>query len=229
MSSYDLVIVGGGLVGAGLAAALRQSNINIALIDARLPDSNDPRLFALNASSCQFLENMGVWSGLAEHAAPIHQVHVSQQRHFGAVRLDRNDISADSLGHVIPAHYIEKALNDLLMSQKNITLYRPAMLTGLSQENGGVKLTVASVTHFMTRPLRRSTTRPLRRSAACPRNPAWLITLATKQPHWIPRTSRGTTTRTSRGTTERTSHRVTLPSTHRLSSALTVLNHPFVS
>ena len=142
MIRYDVVIVGGGLVGAGLAAALRQCDLSIALIDARLPDNNDPRLFALNASSCQFLENIGIWSALADQAAPIHQVHVSQQKQFGVVRMDREDVSASSLGHVIPAHFIEKALNDVLLSQTNLTLYRPARLTKLVQENGEVVLTL---------------------------------------------------------------------------------------
>lgn len=144
MKRYDFVIVGGGLVGAGLAAALRHANMTLALIDARLPSSNDPRLFALNASSCQFLANIGVWPQLISHASPIHQVHVSHRGRFGAVRLNREDVSADTLGHVIPAHFIETALNDLLLSQANITLYRPATLKTLMQHNGVATLALQS-------------------------------------------------------------------------------------
>lgn len=142
MQQFDLIIIGGGLVGAGLAIALRDSSLRIALVDARLPSSDDPRLFALNEASCQFLKNLHVWSALSRHAAPIHQVHVSYQHHFGAVRLTREDVNAESLGHVIPARFIEAELNETLLSLSNVTVFRPATLKTLTQENGRVQLVV---------------------------------------------------------------------------------------
>lgn len=141
---YDLIIVGGGLVGAGLAAALQSSGLQIALIDARLPANNDPRLFALSESSCQFLKNLGVWPALAAHAAAIHQVHVSNQGHFGAVRLRNTDVELQALGHVIPARYIEAALNTALHALPCFTLYQPAYLKALQQMSDHVQLTVTT-------------------------------------------------------------------------------------
>lgn len=137
---YDLIIVGGGLVGAGLAAALRQTGLQIALIEARAPRNNDPRLFALNSGSCQFLQNLGLWPKLIDHATPIHQVHVSQQGHFGAVRLHCKDVQLPTLGHVIPARYIEAALSDMLSESPSITLYCPAKLMSLHQQNKQVNI-----------------------------------------------------------------------------------------
>ncbi len=133
---YDLIIVGGGLVGAGFAVALKASGLRIALVDARLPSSDDPRLFALNASSCQFLENLGFWPQLLPHASPIHQVHVSHQGHFGAVRMHHQDVNLPALGNVIPAHHIETALNDALLTLPDVDLYRPARLKQLTQADG---------------------------------------------------------------------------------------------
>lgn len=139
---YDLIIIGGGLVGAGLAVALRDSPLQIALVDARLPSNDDPRLFALNHSSCQFLTNLGLWPALAAFATPIHQVHVSYQKHFGAVRLNREEVNLQALGHVIPAYTIETALNTALLSLSNVTLYRPATLKSLQQHNDLASLTI---------------------------------------------------------------------------------------
>jgi 2-octaprenyl-6-methoxyphenol hydroxylase len=139
---FDLIIVGGGLVGAGLAVALRDSGLCLALVDARLPSSDDARLFALNETSCQFLKNLNLWKTLAPHAAPIHQVHVSHQGHFASVCLDRKDIHAIALGHVIPAHFIESSLNEMLLSLPNVTLFRPATLRALQQHEGQAQLTV---------------------------------------------------------------------------------------
>ena len=131
---YDLIIIGGGLVGAGLAAALRDSDKRIALIDARMPSNEDPRLFALNHGSCAVLKNLGLWPQLTSHAEAIHQVHVSKRGQFGAVRLHREDVALAYLGYVIPACYIEAALNALLLSLENVTIYRPAVLTELTQQ-----------------------------------------------------------------------------------------------
>jgi 2-octaprenyl-6-methoxyphenol hydroxylase len=140
-NDFDLIIVGGGLVGAGLAVALQKTGLKMALIDARLPGSDDPRLFALNDSSCQFLKNLGVWSKLSMHAAPIREVHVSHQGHFGAVRLQSEEVNLPSLGHVVPARYIEAALNEELETN-SFTFYRPATLKALQQDQNQARLTI---------------------------------------------------------------------------------------
>lgn len=140
MHHYDVVIVGGGLVGAGLAAALSPLGYKIALIDARLPSSNDPRLFALNRTTCHFLQHIHAWRALVAEATPVHQVHVSSRRHFGAVRLNKQDIKADALGYVIPARLIEAELNQRLLTLPNVTLYQPATLVSLVQDESQATL-----------------------------------------------------------------------------------------
>lgn len=132
---YDLIIVGGGLVGAGFACSLTQTGLRIALVDARLPSSEDPRLFALSASSCQFLANLGFWPKLAPHAAPIKQVHVSHQGQFGAVRMHHAEVNLPELGHVIPARHIEAVLNTALTKLSDVDVYRPARLRDLHQSD----------------------------------------------------------------------------------------------
>lgn len=131
---YDLAVVGGGLVGASLIAALADLPLKIALIEAKTPTLDDARLFGLNYTSCQLLKNIGIWSALSSHATPIHSVHVSYRGHFGAVRLGREELSLPALGYVVPAYLIETALNEKLKTQSNVTLYQPATLQQLSQE-----------------------------------------------------------------------------------------------
>lgn len=144
MQHFDLIIVGGGLVGAGLAIALRHAGLQIALVDASLPCNTDPRLFALNSSSCDFLKNLDLWPALSQHAAAIHQVHVSYQGHFGAVRLLREDVHLPALGYVIPARFIEAAMHAALLSLPHITLYRPAKLQTLQQQEQHAELMLAT-------------------------------------------------------------------------------------
>ncbi|EKD70032.1 MAG: Ubiquinone biosynthesis hydroxylase, UbiH/UbiF/VisC/COQ6, partial [uncultured bacterium] len=132
---YDLIIIGGGMVGSALAVALRDTSWRIALVDARMPSNTDKRLFALNYSSCQLLKNLQIWPALAAHVSPIHEVHASYQGHFGAVRLQREEVGLTSLGYVVPSHFIEAALNDELNHLPNVTFYRPATLKKLTQNN----------------------------------------------------------------------------------------------
>lgn len=139
---FDIIIIGGGLVGAGLATALRHAPLKIALIDARLPDSKDQRLFALNQSSCEFLNNIGIWSQLAKAACPINEVQVSHLGHFGSVRLHCDDIELPQLGYVVPAYLIEAALNDALNHLPNLTLFRPAKLKMLTQTDEHANVTI---------------------------------------------------------------------------------------
>lgn len=140
---YDLIIIGGGLVGSSLCAALKDSGLRIALVDARVPSADDPRLFALNHLSCQLLSNLGLWSKLKEQSAAIFEVHVSHQGHFGAVRLKSKEVNLESLGHVIPAHHIESELNAVVANLSNVIIYRPATLQTLKQ-NHQVEITITT-------------------------------------------------------------------------------------
>ena len=132
---FDLIIVGGGMVGASLAAALGSIPLKVALIEARRPQCDDPRLLALNASTCQFLKNIDLWDGINSYAAAIHEVHVSRQGYFGSVCLNRKDAHLPSLGYVIPAYHIENTLYYKLQDIKHCTSFQPAQVFGLSSQN----------------------------------------------------------------------------------------------
>src|SRR5438309_471084 len=117
---YDIIIVGGGMVGAALACALKDMNYRIALIDAAVTHAEDKRFIALNHSSCTLLNNLGLWPGLSAHAAAIREVHVSHRGHFGATRLNATEMRLNELGHVIPAKYINAVLYKQLSTLKNL-------------------------------------------------------------------------------------------------------------
>ena len=86
---YDIVIVGGGLIGASLAVALEESDKNILLIEEfPIDDQNQPsydeRTVALTYSARQIYRAMGVWDDvLSKEAEPIRDIHISNRGHFG--------------------------------------------------------------------------------------------------------------------------------------------------
>jgi ubiquinone biosynthesis UbiH/UbiF/VisC/COQ6 family hydroxylase len=97
---FDVVIVGGGLVGASLALALKDSGLKIALVESRpippLPadQSWDSRVYAISPGSAAFLQNLGVWDALdQERVTPVYNMAV-----FGDDSAARLDFSAYNIG-----------------------------------------------------------------------------------------------------------------------------------
>lgn len=127
----DILIIGGGLVGATLKLALRDLGYSCLLIESKPFDENanpdfDARSLALSPASIRILSMLGVWQLLQQYATPIHSIHVSDQHRFGASRLKAEQ--ASPLGHVVELHYINKALHQLLNGED---ILAPASLTHL--------------------------------------------------------------------------------------------------
>lgn len=103
MTEADIVIVGGGPVGATLALGLRGSGRQVVVLEAR-PDAaspEDPRAIALSYGSRLILQRLGVWDALAPSATPIHAIHVSQRARFGRARLTTEESGLPELGCVV--------------------------------------------------------------------------------------------------------------------------------
>src|SRR3982751_3770405 len=110
---YDIAIVGGGMVGLTLAAAL-QKKFRILLIDASPNDcKEDHRLIALNHTSICLFKNLNMWDALAPHATSIANIHVSKRGNFGMTNIPASILGLDALGYVIPAKHINIVLNSL--------------------------------------------------------------------------------------------------------------------
>ena len=138
-TDFDLIIIGGGLVGASLACALSQSDssLRIAIVEAfpfKDDDSEyqpafDARSIALSYTSKQVFEGMGLWPSINKlGVAAIKKIHISDRGHAGITRLNAEDENVEALGYVIETRVIGKALFAVLNQQKNVTLIAPAKL-----------------------------------------------------------------------------------------------------
>jgi len=136
-TDFDLIIIGGGLVGASLACALAESSLRIAIIEAfpfRTDDSEyqpafDARSVALSYTSKQVFEGMGLWPSINKlGVAAIKKIHISDRGHAGITRLNADTEKVEALGYVVETRVIGKALFEALNKQKNITLIAPAKL-----------------------------------------------------------------------------------------------------
>ncbi|MGD9842296.1 MAG: 2-octaprenyl-6-methoxyphenyl hydroxylase [Steroidobacteraceae bacterium] len=133
---YDLLICGGGLVGASLVLMLKPLGLRVALIEAvqftgAAHPSFDERTTALSNGSKRVFEAIGVWPLLQGAVTPIKRIHVSDQGRFGFARLSAEEQSLAALGHVVPNWQMGGALWQRLQ-QEQIEVIAPARVLQLS-------------------------------------------------------------------------------------------------
>jgi len=146
-TDYDLIIVGGGMVGASLAYALKNSPLKIALIEAfnfktNQQPSYDDRGIALSYGSQRIFASMGLWPQLAAHSTAITDIHISDRGHFGATRLSAKAENVPALGQVILARAMGQVLNQTMAEHDTLDIICPSRVTALKHQTNTVKLTL---------------------------------------------------------------------------------------
>ncbi|HCB12987.1 MAG TPA: 2-octaprenyl-6-methoxyphenyl hydroxylase [Gammaproteobacteria bacterium] len=144
---YDLLIIGGGLVGASLACALDGLNLRIGLVEAAPlavseHPSYDDRILALAQGTRRIFQTLGLWEMLAETATPIRHIHISERGSPGFAHLDCCDEGVEALGYVAEARQIGAALLTKLPALRHVELLCPARLETVAIEPDTVCATV---------------------------------------------------------------------------------------
>ncbi len=117
MQSFDVIIVGGGMVGLALACGLQGSGLRVAVLEQRQPDMAPPseqpalRVSAINAASERLLTHLGVWADIvAQRASCYHGMEVWDKDSFGHIAFDDESMGYSHLGHIIENAVIHQAL-----------------------------------------------------------------------------------------------------------------------
>jgi len=138
---YDMIIVGGGMVGATLACALGNSQLKIAVVEARQSNfnwpegSHDIRVSALTHASQHIFENIGAWHSMqTDGVSAYHKMHVWDASGQGQIHFDSVDVAQSDLGHIVENRIIQKAVQNRLADFDNIDLLMPVMLNSLQTD-----------------------------------------------------------------------------------------------
>ena len=146
--SFDVAIVGGGMVGATLGVALAPLNLRVAIIEAiphnaAAQPSFDERTTALSNGSRRILETLGVWPALSALATPIAKIHVSEQGRFGFARIDAAEQGLSAMGYVVANRDLGNALWSRLSKSAGLEVYCPAEVSQTTAHDESVTVEMA--------------------------------------------------------------------------------------
>ncbi|MCV6589127.1 MAG: FAD-dependent monooxygenase [Marinobacterium sp.] len=141
---YDVVIVGGGMVGATLACALGNSNLSVAVLEHQQPkpfvadQEHDLRVSALSVASENILEMVGAWPGIiSRRATPYARLKTWElDEARAATEFDAADSGLNHLGHIVENRIVQLALLERLKAFGNIDLICPAVTQRIEYSPG---------------------------------------------------------------------------------------------
>ncbi|TNH00782.1 FAD-dependent 2-octaprenylphenol hydroxylase [Testudinibacter sp. TR-2022] len=128
MKNADVVIIGGGMVGLALAAALENSACQIVIVEAFAPDPNSlpnlsNRVSALNLASQKMLHQFGVWRSLKQgRCCDYSQMEVWEKDSFAKIDFDAASLGLDQLGYIIENQLIRHHLWQKITRQTNVEI-----------------------------------------------------------------------------------------------------------
>ncbi|WIO74154.1 2-octaprenyl-6-methoxyphenyl hydroxylase [Porticoccaceae bacterium LTM1] len=150
--NYDIVIAGGGMVGASLALLLaaQSHRWKVLVVEANpqqqastsFAPSFDARSTALSFSTRRILEKIGLWPQLLPELAAINSIQVSDRGHVASTELHAHEQQLDAFGYVVENRRLGAVLNGALINT-DVEFAAPATIDALEMVRDGVRLTLS--------------------------------------------------------------------------------------
>lgn len=145
---YDVIVVGGGMVGAATALALAEAGMQVAIVEQRqpapfIPNSEpDLRVSSINLASEAWLSKFGAWQHLQQMRLCPYQRLQAFEHQLSVVSFDAKDIKHSHLGHIVENRLLQLACWQQFADK--VTLYCPSQVSGLQQEASQAIVTLNS-------------------------------------------------------------------------------------
>jgi len=150
MQSFDVVVVGGGLVGASFALALRDAQVSVALVEPHAPrplpvdESWDNRVYALSPGNVGWLAELGIWPRIA--AARVTQVEsmlIYGDQPQGRLEFSAYESGLRELAWIVENRLVQGALSSAFESAAHVQLFCPASCEAIEWERDAATLRLA--------------------------------------------------------------------------------------
>lgn len=154
---FDVAVVGAGVVGSAAALSLAGEGLRVAIVEAHEPkpwreDDPDLRVYAFAADAQEFMQSLGVWSGIASARAPAYRcMRVWDAAGGDELRFDADALGRECLGHIVENALLVDRLWQRICREPAIARHCPDKLSGLAQEQDGATLELASGQHLRAR------------------------------------------------------------------------------
>ena len=147
---FDVLIVGGGIVGLTTALAMAQRNYTVAVIDAgalKADTSNiDARVYAINKASQSLLMKLGVWQHLdSARVSPYKKMHVWEGVNGASIDFDSRSIAAPDLGAIIEESILKQAILQQILAESTISLFPHCCVDEVCSSMQGVQISSQNV------------------------------------------------------------------------------------
>ncbi|WP_419722286.1 3-demethoxyubiquinol 3-hydroxylase [Rouxiella badensis] len=141
--SFDVVVVGGGMVGAATALGFAQQGLNVAVIEDKAPqpfDAADPidlRISAIGCASVRLLEKLGAWKNVAKMRFTPYRRLETWEQPGSEVLFDAQSLGLPELGFMLENRVLQLALWQEMQPLENLTLFCPDKLKQLKNAGEG--------------------------------------------------------------------------------------------
>ncbi len=144
-NQYDVVVVGGGMVGAAVGCSLGGSQLKVAVIERQMPENfsveqaHDLRVSALSIASRRILEMVGAWEGvISRRFCPYKRMRVWETK--GDTEFNSDNINRDELGYIVENRVTQMALLERLKDFTNVDLLCPTNIKTINYVAGNSEL-----------------------------------------------------------------------------------------
>jgi len=147
MQRFDVIVVGGGLVGASFALALEKADVTVALVDPQPPrsrvdeDSWDSRIYAVSPGNAGWLAELGVWDALPEtRLARIETMQIFGDQVRGRLDFSAYDAGLRELAWIVENRLLHTEIWRALERSAHVSMYCPARCQDLLWEEDEARL-----------------------------------------------------------------------------------------
>ena len=136
------------MTGATLAVALGGAGLSVALVDRADPAAManaafDVRTTSIAHGSKVALDAIGVWAGMADAAAPILDIRVSDGNSPLFLHFDHAAVGDAPMGYIAENQVIRRALFDRLAALETVSVRAPVAVEGFEADEGQVTVRLA--------------------------------------------------------------------------------------